>query len=127
MIDVQLKAKHFFLIAELLYGMSAYDSFSTLETIKSGCSGSLDDDLITLSVDPNKLIYCFNILTYKPEGQYNRINSEMDSILLPQVQTGIQAGNEEWVYVGTQISETKTKNLALVDSLVANAKAKLYS
>lgn len=127
MIDIQLKAKHYFLAAEILFGVAAYESFSTIEKIKAACAGAADDDLITINIDGNKIAYVYNILTYKPEGQFNQVNSEMGDLLLAQVQAGVAADNPEWISLGTQINTVRQANLSVVAGLIEAGKAKLYS
>jgi hypothetical protein len=126
MINVELKAKHYFLIAELLFASAAYESFNTLSSIKTACEGSADDDLVTLDIAAGDVIKVYNILTYKPEGQFNRINTEMFDMLAPQIQAGMTAGDEEWIYLGTSLEATRQSNLGVADSLVASGKSKLY-
>ena len=125
-IEVQLKAKHYYLVAETLFSTAAYESFSTLHSIQVSCSGSADDDLVTLLIAPEKVYYVYNILTYKPEGQFNRINSEMFDLLMPQIVTGSIGGNEQWVWLGNQIQNLRDQNLAVADQMIANGKARLY-
>lgn len=127
MIDVQLKAKHFYLIADNLFSVVASDSFTTLASIKTACSGSADEDLVTVLIDPSKVVYVYNILTYKPEGQYNKINSEMDDLLTAQVATGSLAGNTEWIDLGNTIASIKANNLTVVSGSIESGKAKLYN
>ncbi len=126
-IEVQLKAKHYYLVAEILFSTAAYESFKTLQSIGVACQGALDDDLITLLIAPEKVFYVYNILTYKPEGQFNRVNSEMYDLLLPQIQAGAAGGNEQWIWLGIQIQSVRDQNLSVVDTMMANGKARLYS
>jgi hypothetical protein len=127
MIDIQLKAKHYFLAAEILFGVAAYESFSTIEKIKNACVNAVDDDLVTINIDGSKIAYVYNILTYKPEGQFNQVNSEMGDLLLAQITAGVQTGNPEWLALGEQINSVRQSNLAVVAGLIAAGKAKLYS
>ena len=127
MVDIQLKAKHYFLSAEILFNVAAYESFSTIEKIKNACAGAADDDLITINIDGNKIAYVYNILTYKPEGQFNQINSEMGDLLFAQIQAGIATGNPEWISLAEQINSVRISNLATVTGLIAAGKSKLYS
>ena len=126
-ISVELKAKHYYLVAEILFSTAAYESYKTLNSIAVACQGTLDDDLVTLLIAPEKVFYVYNILTYKPEGQFNRVNSEMYDLLLPQIQAGAQGGNEQWIWLGTQIQSVRDQNLSVVDNMIANGKSRLYS
>lgn len=126
-IQVELKAKHYYLIAEILFSTAAYESYKTLTSIGIACTGMQDDDLVTLLIAPEKVFYVYNILTYKPEGQFNRINTEMFDLLTPQIQAGALAGNTDWQWLGSQIQTVRDQNLAVVDQMVANGKSRLYS
>lgn len=126
-IQVELKAKHYYLVAEILFSTAAYESFSTLNTIAAACAGAADDDLVILPITPQRVFYVYSILTYKPEGQFNRVNTEMYDLLLPQIQAGYIAGDEKWMWLGSQISATRDQNLSVVNQMIANGKSKLYS
>ena len=129
MIQLELKAKHFYLIAEILFGIVASDSFATLEAIRTACADKADEDLVTVNIPVEKIIFVYNILTYKPEGQFNRVNGEMSDLLFAQIQTELSKPEPapEWVTLAQSLESTRTGNLAVVDNLVAAGKAKLYS
>lgn len=126
-IQVELKAKHYYLIAEILFSTAAYESYKTLNSIAIACTGVQDDDLVTLLIAPDKVFYVYNILTYKPEGQFNRVNSEMFDLLTPQIQAGVLAGDPDWQWLGSQIQTVRDQNLSVVDQMIANGKSRLYS
>ena len=127
MIQVELKAKHYFLIADILFGTAAYVSFLTLEKIKASCQGLQDDDVATVEIDVTTFLNVFNILTQKPEGSYNNVNTEMMDMLIPQIQAGVTDGNEEWISLGLQITEIRTANLQVVLNAITSGKNKLYN
>lgn len=126
MITVQLKAKHFYLISDILFGIAAYNSFSTLEKIKTACTGVQDEDLVNVTVDVSYMVEVFNILTSKPEGQFNIINTEMINLLLPQISAGVTANNQEWIKLATQIQKIRENNWNVVTSMIASGKSKLF-
>jgi hypothetical protein len=126
MIQVELKAKHYFLIADILFGTAAYVSFATLEKIKTACQGLQDDDNATVEIDVPTFLNVFNILTQKPEGSYNNVNTEMMDMLTPQIQAGIADGNEEWISLGEQVTTIRANNLQVVTNAIAGGKNKLY-
>ncbi len=126
MIQVELKAKHYFLIADILFGTAAYVSFTTLEKIKTACQGLQDDDTATVEIDVPTFINVFSILTQKPEGSYNNVNTEMMDMLTPQIQAGVADGNEEWISLGEQVTAIRTANLEVVTNAIASGKNKLY-
>ena len=126
MIQVELKAKHYFLIADILFGTAAYVSFTTLEKIKTACQGLQDDDTATVEIDVPTFISVFSILTQKPEGSYNNVNTELMDMLTPQIQAGVADGNEEWISLGEQVTEIRANNLQVVTDAIASGKNKLY-
>jgi len=126
MIQVELKAKHYFLIADLLFGTAAYVSFATLEKIKTACQGLQDDDTATVEIDVPTFISVFSILAQKPEGSYNNVNTEMMNMLTPQIQAGVANNDPEWISLGDQVTEIRTSNLQVVTDAIASGKNKLY-
>jgi len=125
-IQVQLKAKHYFLIADILFGTAAYVSFSTLEKIKTACQGLQDEDDATVEIDVPTFINVFNVLTQKPEGSYNNINTEMMDMLTPQIQAGIANDDVEWISLGDQVTTIRAINLQIVTDLISSGKSILY-
>lgn len=127
MINVELKSKHYMCIADILFASSAYESFSTLEKIKAACAGLPDEELVTVNFPGSTVFQVYNILTYRPEGQFNRINTEMYDLLVPQIQAGVQSGDQEWIDLGTQLQQVRDVNLQVVDQMIISGKSKLYS
>lgn len=127
MIQLELKAKHYYLIAEILFGFAAYTTFSTLEKIKTTCNGVLDDDLVTIGTDSITIVSVFQTLSQKPEGSYNQINGEMLDLLLPQIQAGIAANDPEWIFIGQSVSEIRANNLSVISASIENGKNRLYN
>lgn len=126
MIEVQFKAKHYFLIADTLFATAAYVSFPTLEKIKTACQGLNDDDTATVEIDIPTFIDVFNVLAQKPEGSYNDINTEMMDMLTPQIQAGIANDNPEWISLGEQVTAIRAANLEVVTNSIQGGKNKLY-
>lgn len=127
MINVELKSKHYMCIADILFTTAAYESFSTLEKIKAACAGLPDDELVVVNFPGSTVFQVYSILTYRPEGQFNRINTEMYDLLVPQIQAGVQAGDQEWIDLGTQLQQVRDINLQVVDQMIISGKSKLYS
>lgn len=127
MIDIELKAKHYFLIADIMFSVISSEGFTTLEKIKTATTGATDDQLVTVSIEPDRFIYVFQILTVKPEGQYNMVNTEMMTLLTPQIEAGIAAGNTEWIYLATQIQTIRENNWTVVPASMVNGKTKLFA
>ena len=126
MIQLQLKAKHYYLIANILFGTAAYVSFSTLEKIKAACQDLADDDTATVEIDVPTVINVFSILAQKPEGSYNNVNTEMMDLLTPQIQAGIANDDPEWISLGEQVTAIRAANLQVVTDSIASGKNQLY-
>lgn len=126
MIQVELKAKHYFLIADILFGTAAYVSFPTLEKIKTACQGLQDDDTATVEIDVPTVISVFSILAQKPEGSYNNVNTEMMDMLTPQIQAGVANNDPEWISLGEQVTAIRASNLQVVTDSIVGGKNKLY-
>jgi hypothetical protein len=127
MIQLDLKAKHYYLIAEILFGFAAYTSFATLEKIKTACLGVADDDLVSVESDVNTITTVFQILSQKPEGSFNDVNTEMLNLLFPQLAAGVGAGDPEWIQLSNNVTEIRTNNLAVIAASIENGKARLYN
>jgi len=127
MIQIQLKAKHFYLIADILFGAAAYVSFNTLEKIKTACTGLNDDDLTTVEVDVDTFVNIFRILAQKPEGSYNNVNTEMLDLLTTQITTGVGNDDAEWISLNEQVTSIRAENLQVVTNQIANGKGRLYN
>jgi hypothetical protein len=127
MIQLDLKAKHYYLIAEILFGFAAYSSFATLEKIKTACLGVADDDLVSVESDVNTITTVFQILSQKPEGSFNDVNTEMLDLLFPQIAAGVGAGDPEWIQLSNNVTEIRTNNLAVITASIANGKSRLYN
>lgn len=126
MIQVELKAKHYYLIADILFGAAAYVSFATLEKIKTACQGLQDDDTATVEIDVPTFVNVFSILAQKPEGSYNNINTEMMDMLTPQIQAGVGNSDPEWIDLGEQVMAIRAANLEVVTNSIQSGKNKLY-
>jgi hypothetical protein len=127
MVQIKLKAKHFYLISEILFGYAAYTSFSTLEKIKSACNGANDDDLVTVESEVDTVVNVFSELSKRPEGSYNQINGEMIDILTPQITEGTNLGDPEWIKLGESIAEIRETNLSIITNSIISGKSRLYS
>lgn len=125
MINIELKVKHYYLIADILFQQAAYASFSILEKVKTACSGKTEDDLTTVEIDVPSFIDVFVVLTQKPEGAFNMINTEMMDLLTPQIQAGVNSGDPEWIDLATQVQQIRENNWSIPVSMIASGKSKL--
>lgn len=139
MVNIQLKAKHFYFITYQLRNSSINQYFSLISRIKTALAGNTDNEAtFTVVTSPAEVIVIFRTLTVLPEGVANTINTEMDDLLLPQIVLGIadeQANgigpdaegnlpeNAYWQLIGQGITEIKDSNTAAREAAITNGKA----
>jgi hypothetical protein len=123
MIPVQLKAKHFYFVANDLKRYSAEEFYTLIKRIAMQCGGMADDDLVTVNTTVYDLVKIFQIIANKSEGQANRINTEMMQLLTPQIQAGVAADEAEWIDAAQQITAIRESNWAITDAAIAAGKA----
>jgi hypothetical protein len=122
MVNVTLKAKHLYFISNDLRNYSAAEYFALLGRIKTVCVGVADDDSVAVDVAVIELIKIFNIIASKPEGQANRINTEMMELLTPQLEAGVLSEDPEWVEAATAINNIRNNNWAITDNAIVIGK-----
>jgi hypothetical protein len=122
MIQVQLKAKHLYFIANILKNIVAAQFFSLLNRMKTATTGKQDDETVTVLVTAADLIYIYRILSSKPEGQANMINTEMNEMLLPQIVAGAQSGNADWIAVATEVPAIRQANWDITANEIIDGK-----
>lgn len=126
MIQLQLKAKHFYYIAFALQDKPLRQFAGILSRMKDALVDNTDlNALFTIDVSYNDLISVFTIAASLPEGLSSSINTEMNLLIMPQIQAGviaeIQVGNvadadgnlpEAAIYqrIAKTITEIKTGN-----------------
>ena len=123
MISVQLKAKHYYFVSNDLKRYSAEEYYTLIKRIAMQCSGAADDDLVSVNTSVADLVKIFTNIASKPEGQANRINTEMMQILTPQIQAGVTAQDQEWMSAAEQIQAIRESNWAITDSAILAGKA----
>ena len=90
MVQIRLKAKHYYYIVHYLRNSSVQQYFSLINRLKLALNGNNDlDPSFDVSASVVEVIDMFKILTVLPEGQSNRINVEMDDLLTPQITAGV--------------------------------------
>jgi hypothetical protein len=138
MVNIQLKAKHFYFVTYQLRNSSINQYFSLISRIKTVLSGNTDfDALFTVSASSAEVITMFKTLTILPEGVANQINTEMDDLLLPQIVLGVAdeqaAGigpdtegnlpeNAYWQLIAQGITEIKDSNTAAREAAINEGK-----
>lgn len=123
MVNITLKAKYFYLIAADLQYNPAFFSQTTNNAIAAATNGKQDEDNASIDIDVAMFVSVFQTLSQKPEGQYNRCNSEMMAELEPQIQAGVQSGDPEWISLATQVEAIRNTNWAVADNQIASGKA----
>jgi hypothetical protein len=90
MIQITLKAKHYYYIIHYLRTSSVQQYFSLVNRLKIILNGNINlDASFTVNANVVEVIEMFKTLTVLPEGQANKINTEMDDLLLPQIVLGV--------------------------------------
>jgi hypothetical protein len=125
MVSVQLKVKEFYLIAFNFLNDSSSISFSLLDRIKSACQGAADDDIVTVQATEAEVQLAYRKLTNAAEGIYREYNLSMFTQLETQIQAGVAAGIDEWIWIGTNLQTIRNENLARADEFISYAKNKL--
>jgi hypothetical protein len=139
MVQITLKAKHYYYIIHYLRNASVQQSFSLISRLKTVLTGNNDlEASFIVSASVVEIITIFKTLTALPEGQANKINVEMDDLLLPQIVLGIAdeqaAGigpdaegnlpdNAYWQLIAQGITYAKGLNTAAKDNAISQGKA----
>ena len=116
MVNITLKASHFYFITYYLKNGTIDQYFSLISRIKTVLVGNTDlNASFTISASADEVITMFRMLTVLPEGIANKINVEMDDLLTTQIQVGyvFETANGvegDWHYIAANITETKTNN-----------------
>lgn len=124
-IEIELKSKHFYLIASILLKDAGAKWFATLNKIKDATAGKNDDDLVIVETTKDILVEVYRGIANLPEGSFTNINNEMLSILQPQIVTGVANGVQEWIDAASELSAIRTENLSRADVLIGWAKTQL--
>ena len=123
MLTVNLKAKHLYYVCNDLRNFAASEYFSLLGRVKAACVDLADDDVAPVEVSVHDLVKIFNVVAYKPEGQANRINTDMMALLAADMEAGITAQDAEWIEASTQIEAIRNSNWNIADNAIAAGKA----
>lgn len=124
MVDITLKASHFYFITYYLKNGTIDQYFSLISRIKTALAGNTDLNIsFTISASADEVITMFRMLTVLPEGVANKINSEMDDLLTTQIEVGyiFETANGiegDWHYIAANITETKTNNTTARDNAI---------
>ena len=92
MIQLQLKAKHYYYVAFALQDKPLRQFAGILSRMKDALLDNTDlDKMFTIDVSYNDLISVFTIAAALPEGLSSSINTEMNTLIMPQITTGVIA------------------------------------
>ena len=122
MVTIQLQAGHFYLITNRLGSIVLKDYFDLVNSIKVATAGKADIDLCDVSVDVAQFTKIFEMLSREAEGVYNRPNTEMMDLLTPQIEAGVQAGDEEWITLANNVTAIRNANFEECARYVAAGK-----
>ena len=139
MVNITLKASHYYFITYQLKNSTIEQYFSLVNRIKTALFENNDlEASFAISATSDEVITMFRILTVLPEGMANKINTEMDDLLLPQIVLGIadeQANgigpdaegnlppNAYWQIIAKGITEIKDVNTLTRNNYITLGKA----
>lgn len=135
MVQIILKAKHFYFIAYHLKNGTISQYFSLISRIKSALVNNTDLELnFAVDVNYEDVIMIYRILTLLPEGQSNSINTEMASLLEQQIGAGYiyetasglvedadgnLPDNAYWHKIAKEITYTRNNNILAKNNAIA--------
>ena len=129
MIQISLKAKHYYYIVRFLKNYSLEDYFGLFSRIKTALDGNTNDEAtFSVSAEVSEVVQIYKILTYLPEGQSNTINTEMAALLQTQIENGVVSeiggGNvtTDWQQLGQALTSIKNENQASRDADILTGK-----
>jgi hypothetical protein len=138
MIQITLKAKHYYFIAFHLKNTSLQQYYSVINKIKIALTGNTDlEATFNINVTIGEVINMYKVLTVLPEGVSNKPNSEMDDLLTAQTIAGmmdeISNGNGPdaegnipefayWHMLGQAITGLKAENIVYKNNIINNGK-----
>lgn len=119
MIQISLKAKHYYYIVRFLKNYSLEQYFSLFSRIKTALDGNTDDEAVfSVTASVGEIVQIYKILTILPEGQANSINVEMAAMLQTEIQNGVAteiANNVvdgDWQQLGVALTQIRNENTA---------------
>ena len=119
MIQITLKAKHYYYIVRFLKNLSLEDYFSLFSRIKTVLDGNTNDDAeFSVNASVEEVVNIYKRLTILPEGQANSINVEMAAMLQTTIQDGVvyEIANGivdgDWQILGEALTQIREENTA---------------
>jgi hypothetical protein len=135
MIEIELKAKHFYYITANLKNASVEKYLALINRIKKVLIGNTDFELsFSVEATASEVIDIYKVLTFLPEGQSNSLNIEMSQLLEPQIIAGAtQEGmngigpdadgnlpsNAYWQIIAAGITDIRNQNIANRNYLIS--------
>ena len=139
MIQITLKAKHYYFIVNQLRNFSVEQYFSLMSRIKTALTGNTDlEASFTVDSSTEEVGIIFRICTQLPEGIANIINVEMDDLLTSQIIAGATAeqaagiGPDEngnlpyeayWQRTARDITNIKADNASIRNGMIAEGQS----
>jgi hypothetical protein len=134
MIQITLKARHFYYIAANLKNYSVGQYLPLINRMKKVLSGNTDFEAeFSVEATVSEVIDIYKMLTFLPEGQSNTFNTEMSQLLQPQIiagatQEGINGigpdadgnlpDNAYWQLISQGITYTRNNNISIRNSSI---------
>jgi hypothetical protein len=134
MIQITLKARHFYYIAANLKNSSVGQYLPLINRMKKVLSGNTDlEASFSVEATVSEVIDIYKVLTFLPEGQSNTFNTEMSQLLEPQIIAGAtQEGmngigpdadgnlpdNAYWQLISQGITYTRNNNISIRNSSI---------
>jgi hypothetical protein len=139
MIQITLKAKHYYFIVNQLRNFSVEQYFSLMSRIKTALTGNTDlEASFTVDSSTEEVGTIFRICTRLPEGVANVINVEMDDLLTSQIIAGATAEQEAgigpdengnlpyeayWQRTARDITNIKADNASIRNAMIAEGQS----
>lgn len=139
MIQITLKAKHYYFIVNQLRNFSVGQYFSLMSRIKTALTGNTDlEASFTVDTNTEEVVEMFEVCTRLPEGVANVINVEMDDLLTSQIIAGATAEQEAgigpdengnlpyeayWQRTARDITNIKADNASIRNAMIAEGQS----
>ena len=129
MIQITLKAKHYYYIVRFLKNYSLEQYFDLFSRIKTSIENNTNDEAqFGVLASVQEIVSIYKILTYLPEGQSNTINTEMAEILQTLIQQGVSQEisngitDGDWSELAKNLTIIKDENTAAREADILTGK-----
>lgn len=119
--NITLRIRHLAYVADIIRGWPTDENSDLWQQIKEKVNSYEDiEHFVTVQTTAKKVVQIFDTTSLKPEGMVNVINAEMLEILMPQITQLVQIGDEDGIYVATQIQMIRARNKAELQQKIDN-------